>query len=152
MKFETKFNIIREMYLKKENRNLTNELLKYINRNEIRKFMNSICNIHDTRSFCTFCLRICLTKVPECSLVAPNFFCDKCDKDHFDKYSKLDFVHTNSRNDIVELLFTHQCVIIGNKEKKISKYINIYDLLSKCFNSEDIYHKIKSKPSICFLE
>ncbi len=88
---ETKpFNIVRELYLNKENRNLLKELLKYLN-TCVRGI--TIISLHKGElilgsSVCIECYKTCEAKFYRC--VAENLkgVCKSCHLEHYAKYTK----------------------------------------------------------------
>ncbi len=138
------FNIIRELYFNKENRNIINELLKYINRSLRTKFMSAVFSVSDIRFFCTNCFKFCTPRYSYCDCVGLYLFCYYCDIDHFDKYSKLESIRASRDESDAEISFLHLCDIRG-EPRPIIKYRNIKDLFFKFFY--DIEDKIRSKPS-----
>ncbi len=135
---ENYFNIIRELYLNKENRNILNEFIKYMNRSAIWFLMYST---QDMTSLCHNCFKDENRSEISCSNL--HLFCEKCNLEHLDKYSKFYDYHTI--NGYIELVYKHECdMSIG----PIGIHFDIYQkvFLDECTTS----FKSDAKPSIIF--
>ncbi len=139
IKFENNFNIIRELYLNKENRNLLNGFLKYLNRGSRIIFMVSILN--GPISICENCYKDTKTFRTDCNY--GSLFCQGCLYEHFDKYSRYSWIHPGIRN--ISMKFNHQCDLAL---KEISREISFHKFIAEFTNVE----KIKSNLSSAFYD
>ncbi len=138
-KSKVDFSIIRELYLNKENRNIVNELLKYINRDVRSLFMREIQNII---TLCENCFKNEGCSLPICS--NKYYFCEKCNTDHLDKYSELDNVHQYSSSGESDFTYKHNCDVT-KKTFKIYLRISNSDWLNETGSFQ-----INPKPSIFY--
>ncbi len=107
----SEFNIIRELYLNKDNRNTINELIKHLDRKTMRSLMRLI---FDNESLCTNCFKVGLYNgIPKCQRDVYYVFCDKCYKEHLDKYTEfLEYKKsswTYNREPVLSLIYKHKC-------------------------------------------
>ncbi len=141
------FNIIRELYLNKENRDIINEFLKYINRKERSDFIYSMSHDICRYLFCDNCFKGSSgtrTKYSRCDRFGRWYFCEKCEEEHFDKYSKFAGIDKDTFDSCVQVCFYHECDIYKDLNVICEKHINSYRLLRGFVDFE----KINTRPSI----
>ncbi len=102
-------NIIRELYLNRENRNLLNEFMKYLDRRIRSNFSISILGL---KFICDNCFKYkTITYQPGCNNHKGFYFCEKCRIEHFDKYSKYESTFGSIHTKGITLGFSHICDI-----------------------------------------
>ncbi len=82
---ELNFNILRELYLKKDNRNILSEFLKYMSRTK-RIYMTSAFG-KNINILCANCFNCVITNEKSIDI---NMFCKICLRSHFNKYTRFD--------------------------------------------------------------
>ncbi len=142
---ETNFNIIREFYINKENRNILNELLKYIKRGIRFVFTASIFDKKQSykKQLCNNCFKYSNLEhyFPQCDEKCWYPFCIKCMDSHFDKYTIFKGYTETPHPGYVKLIFVHVCDIY-NDPFIIDKEIEIKEL-----NNHKHVSKILYEPS-----
>ncbi len=142
IKFENDFNIIRELYLNKENRNLLNEFLKYLNIIELSYLSISISG---ETGICNNCFKyVSVYYQPDCIDYRGFYLCHECRSEHHDKYSKYSHSNLFSNNNIC-VVFSHECYLSDKKSTAVVK-MSIYKFIENFTNVE----KINSSPSSLF--
>ncbi len=102
------FNIIRELYLNIENRNIIKEFLKYINWESKYSFIRSF--IRTTSIICYNCYKKSKKLVPFCTYYEKEqvSLCITCYEDHMNKYSETCKFNVDIPNNL-SILSKHEC-------------------------------------------
>ncbi len=143
IKFENDFNIIRDLYLNKENRNLLDEFLKYLNRDVRYKFMINI--LKNTNWICKNCfVQSQMLYNTQCGGIDKPLFCGRCLCEHFDKYSEYLYCDYVQDSNLINIRFSHKCDLYDTSNLIIKSAVNRF--LIRFTNVE----KLKSNPSDSF--
>ncbi len=128
IKLESDFNILRELYLNKENRNILKELLKYVDKTTSGKFMKSFLPKKGrSRSICLNCFNYD-RNIYTCACEKNFKLCHECFEEHIDKYTKITGIEPSE--DTIEdakyiydfcLELSHKC---ESKYKKFCFYVS----------------------------
>ncbi len=142
----SEFNIIRELYLNKDNRNILNEFIKYLNRETRLKFMINIST--NPPSLCNNCFSESqiIYKI-KCKLSSGYSFCAECTREHFDKYSKYLYCDYMNNSNLINIRFLHKCDIFNNDSGRVMIKSDVNHFLKIFTNVE----KMKSSPSDIFI-
>ena len=142
---EENINLLKEFYLNKENRNLLNELLKYINRSRRYTLMNAFQKREDYfKSLCNNCFK--QFKEGEGALwTGDHEFCASCSLTHFDKYTE--FIGSYQSSDCVSFAFHHTCDILHKEYfKKSINALNFVKFITTFTNNT----RLSTNPSRLF--
>ncbi len=143
MEIKPNFNILREIYLNKDNRNILSEFLKYISRKEIIPLIDSMYS--DTRNICGNCF--CKISFLMNSLCGNYYlFCSECILRHFDKYSEFKCITMDSYENCITVLFNHRCDIYKGITPISKEHVNSYKFIKKYVDVD----KINAEPSNVF--
>ncbi len=147
---ETKhFNIIRELYINPENRNLLKVLLEYINSRDRGHIVISLHKeeIELGLSMCIECYKICEATFSRCVGEISGSFCKSCHLEHIIKYTGEVNYHVRNRDlcfvnpkdtDEVFIMFKHSCTLGDYSTYLKMKKLEALDYLKRGIFKENI--------------
>ncbi len=148
VKTESKFNIIRELYLNNENRNILDELLNHIDRESRTIFILSMLKVDNVCNNCFNSKRS--LKISSCTENL-HLFCNECNIEHVDKHSKLTGVYKINHMELMNMRYSHFCDI--GTRPYIYKNIDFRTFLKEYVDlNNDGLFIIDTKPSNVFLK